>query len=338
MEARVLSVQSHVVHGYVGNKSVVFPLQLLGFDVDAINSVQLSNHTGYKKFGGQVLTDKDLLQLINPLIENGLDSLYSHILSGYIGSASFLYEVTKLVKHLKTKNPDIVYVCDPVMGDNGKMYVPPELVTIYKEFVVPLATIITPNLFEAELLSEIKINEEKDVWEAVDILHSKGCPIVVISSAELGDRDHLQIFASQKGDYPVTNLLVLFTQPHLFHTFAAFSFISHHHSLTCLEPVQSETIEILGDSPKRVQMQIPKVPAHFTGTGDLFAGLFLAWMHKTQDMKESIEKTIASLQAVLKRTFEHGKEINVKNLELRLIQSKKDIEEPQVVYEAVPVA
>ncbi|XP_019868059.1 pyridoxal kinase isoform X2 [Aethina tumida] len=287
MDGRVLSVQSHVVHGYVGNKSAVFPLQLLGFDVDNINSVQLSNHTGYKSFAGQVLTDKDLVQLSTGLIDNGLDE-YSHILSGYIGSSSFLYEVTKLVTHLRTKNPDICYVCDPVMGDNGKLYVPQELVTIYKEFVVPLATILTPNLFEAELLTDLKINSVEDVWKAIEILHGRGCPTVVISSADLGDGE-LHVFASHKGA-----------------------------------------------DVKRVTMKIPKIPAQFTGTGDLFAALFLAWMYKTQDLKESVEKTIASLQAVLTRTYEHvsGKEMNVKNLELKLIQSKKDIEEPQIKYEA----
>lgn len=57
---RVLSIQSHVVHGYVGNKSATFPLQVLGFEVDAINSVHFSNHTGYGKFKGQVLSDEEL--------------------------------------------------------------------------------------------------------------------------------------------------------------------------------------------------------------------------------------------------------------------------------------
>lgn len=93
---RVLSVQSHVVHGYVGNKSAVFPLQLLGFEVDAVNSVQFCCHTGYPKFGGQVLDGDALWSLVAGLEENGLVAGgYSHLLTGYIGSATFLRTVLR---------------------------------------------------------------------------------------------------------------------------------------------------------------------------------------------------------------------------------------------------
>ncbi|CAH1967132.1 unnamed protein product [Acanthoscelides obtectus] len=105
---RVLSIQSHVVSGYVGNKSAVFPMQLLGLEVDFINSVQFCTHTGYKKLTGQVLTEKDLRDLMDGLIENEID-LYSYLLTGYIGAASFLQEVAEVVKHLKTKNPKLIY-------------------------------------------------------------------------------------------------------------------------------------------------------------------------------------------------------------------------------------
>lgn len=98
-----------------------------------------------------------------------------------------------------------IIVCDPVMGDNGKLYVPQELVTIYKEFVVPLATILTPNLFEAELLTDLKINSVEDVWKAIEILHGRGCPTVVISSADLGDGE-LHVFASHKGTHSIFKL------------------------------------------------------------------------------------------------------------------------------------
>lgn len=84
------------------------------------------------------------------------------------------------------------------MGDNGKLYVPKELVPVYKKFILPLATIITPNLFEAELLTDTKITTKDEVWKAVDILHKKGCETVVISSAELGEKSNLCIFASSR--------------------------------------------------------------------------------------------------------------------------------------------
>ncbi|KAJ8951170.1 hypothetical protein NQ314_007710 [Rhamnusium bicolor] len=205
-DPRVLSIQSHVVSGYVGNKSAVFPLQLLGFEVDAINSVQFSNHTGYNTVKGQILTEKELAELVQGLSENNIE-YYTHLLTGYVGSVSFLNQISSVVKHLREKNPNLIYVCDPVMGDSGKLYVPKELIPIYKNFIVPLATIITPNLFETELLTDITIKNVVDVWKAVDILHKKGCETVVISSAELGDDSSiLSIFASTVKDKSLKKL------------------------------------------------------------------------------------------------------------------------------------
>ncbi|KAL4361168.1 hypothetical protein GQ457_04G023630 [Hibiscus cannabinus] len=131
---RVLSIQSHTVQGYVGNKSAVFPLQLLGYDVDPINSVQFSNHTGYPTFKGQVLNGRELLDLIEGLEENNL-LYYTHLLTGYIGSVSFLNSVLEVVDKLRSINPNLTYVCDPVMGDEGKLYVPEDLALVYREKV-----------------------------------------------------------------------------------------------------------------------------------------------------------------------------------------------------------
>jgi pyridoxine kinase len=286
---KVLSIQSHVVSGYVGNKSATFPLQLLGFEVDAINSVQFCNHTGYKKVAGQILSEKDLDDLAGGLQQNGLD-FYSHLLTGYIGAESFLRRVCSLVKHLKSVNPNLIYVCDPVMGDNGKMYVPDDLLPVYKNLVLPLADIITPNQFEVELLTDVKINNVEDAWKAVDVLHSKGCRTVVVSSTELGNEKYLLALASNK----------------------------------------------VGASINKATIKIPKLPASFTGTGDLFAALLLAWMHKTNNqLKESLERTVSTLQAVLKRTLSSAKgDVSAKAMELKLIQSKNDIENPKIVISA----
>ncbi|CAI5936922.1 unnamed protein product, partial [Closterium sp. NIES-64] len=143
---------SNVSQGYVGNKAAVFPLQLLGFDVDPINSVQLSNHTGYPTWKGQILDGEQLWALIEGLEANGL-LFYTHLLTGYIGSLSFLKTVLRVVEKLRSVNPNLIYVCDPVMGDDGRLYIRPELVPIYRHQVVPVATLITPNQFEAEQLT-----------------------------------------------------------------------------------------------------------------------------------------------------------------------------------------
>uniref|UniRef100_A0AC34GHK5 Pyridoxal kinase n=1 Tax=Panagrolaimus sp. ES5 TaxID=591445 RepID=A0AC34GHK5_9BILA len=117
---RVLSIQSHVVSGYAGNKCSVFPLQLHGFEVDFINSVQFSQHTGHKVVRGQRLTKDDLDILYQGLKENGINK-YSHILTGYCGDPSFLHTIANIVSDLKTLyKEDLLYVCDPVMGDGGE--------------------------------------------------------------------------------------------------------------------------------------------------------------------------------------------------------------------------
>ncbi|XP_037933769.1 pyridoxal kinase-like [Teleopsis dalmanni] len=292
---RVLSIQSHVVFGYVGNKSATFPLQVLGFEVDAINSVQFSNHTGYDVFKGQVLQEKELADLFEGLEKNNLLDNYSHLLTGYIGNASFLRQVAQILKKLRQANANLIYVCDPVMGDDGTMYVPKELLPIYRDEIIPLADIITPNQYEVELLTERKINTEADIWAAVEWFHERNIDTVAISSSDLGKPGELRAFISKKNG-------------------------------------------------PRFAINIPRqgVNISFTGTGDLFASLFLAHSYETTDLGIALEKTIASLQAVIKRTLEmmptnmrEGKcKVTSKERELKLIQSKDVIENPSVVLKA----
>nr|DAD35645.1 TPA_asm: hypothetical protein HUJ06_006285 [Nelumbo nucifera] len=115
---RVLSIQSHTVQGYVGNKSAIFPLQLLGYDVDPINSVQFSNHTGYPTFKGQVLNGQQLWDLIEGLEANDL-LYYTHLSTGYIGSISFLETVLKVVDKLRSVNPKLMYGRDNQCAHRG---------------------------------------------------------------------------------------------------------------------------------------------------------------------------------------------------------------------------
>lgn len=289
---RVLSIQSHTVQGYVGNKSAVFPLQLLGYDVDPINSVQFSNHTGYPTFKGQVLNGQQLGDLIAGLEENNL-LYYTHLLTGYIGSVSFLNAVLEVVHKLRSVNPKLTYVCDPVMGDDGKLYVPTELVAIYREKVVPVASMLTPNQFEAELLTGFRIVTEKDGREACNILHASGPSKVVITSINMEG-----------------NLLL----------------IGSH---------QKEK----GHSPDQFKIVMPKIPAYFTGTGDLMTALLLGWSNKYPDnLDKAAELAVSSLQALLQRTLadyvKAGFAPQSSSLEIRLVQSQDDIRHPEVKYKA----
>jgi pyridoxine kinase len=198
---RVLAIQSHVVSGYVGNKCVVLPLNRLGFDVDAINSVQFSNHSGYPHVTGQQLTGDELEDLVDGLEKNDLLDLYTHVLTGYIGNPSMIHSICKVVKKLKEKIPGLVYMCDPVCGDNGKLYVNPELPRAFEEVLVPMATIVTPNQFEAELLTNMKIVTVEDAVRACEILHEKGPSIVVITSLSFSEEDDvITVIGSVQGE------------------------------------------------------------------------------------------------------------------------------------------
>lgn len=178
---RVLSVQSHVVHGYVGNRAAVFPLQLLGFEVDVINSVQFSCHTGYPALAGQRVSGDDLRVLVQGLSTNeALD--HSLLLTGYIGAVSFLQEILTLRQMLPK---DCCYVCDPVLGDNGELYVPEELVAVYRSDVLQHVSILTPNQFEAELLTERKIGTIQEAVDACNLLHSKGPKVIVLTTLDV---------------------------------------------------------------------------------------------------------------------------------------------------------
>ncbi|KAK2906239.1 pyridoxal kinase-like [Channa argus] len=300
MECRVLSIQSHVVRGYVGNKSATFPLQVLGFEVDSINSVQFSNHTGYAHWKGQVLKAEELNVLYEGIKVNNVNH-YDYILTGYSRDTSFLETVVDIIQELKNTNPSLVYVCDPVMGDHGAMYVPEELLPVYKEKVVPLADILTPNQFEAELLTGKKIKTEEDAVAVMDLLHKMGPKTVVLTSTDL---------PSKHGDQ-------------------------------FLVALGSQKIDGTNTSQK-ICMDIPKVDAVFVGTGDLFAAMLLAWTHNhPKDLKTACEKTVSVMHHVIKRTITYanemagpGKRPSPAQLELRMVQSKADIENPAMVVEA----
>ena len=185
------------MYGYVGNKAATLPLNRLGFDVDAINSVQFSNHTGYPLTRGQVLDGEGLLSIVEGLEKNDLLVEYSHLLTGYMKNLTILEGIVDVVKKLKQANPDIVYVCDPVCGDAGKLYCPPELPHAFRKQILPLANILTPNQFEAELLTDMKIDSLDRALDACKIIHQLGPAIVVLTSLLFSDNeDVIVIMAS----------------------------------------------------------------------------------------------------------------------------------------------
>jgi pyridoxine kinase len=150
----VISIQSQVLHGHVGNSAAVFPLQLAGNEVAAVPTTLLSNHPAYPTVHGTVLDAELVRQLLVGLEERGVVKASSVLMTGYIGSAEIAEVVVDFVTRAKARNPSLTYVCDPVMGDTGPgFYVKPAVREAIAGQLVPLADVITPNRFEFDFLT-----------------------------------------------------------------------------------------------------------------------------------------------------------------------------------------
>ena len=189
----IVSIQSHVVYGYVGNKAAVYPLQSMGYDVWPVNTVQFSSHTGYKNWRGDVFSRQHIKEVITGIESLGILHKCQGIISGYMGSSETCLEVMETVKRFKAQNSKIIYLCDPVMG-NINCFVKPEIIEFFKTNLS--ADIITPNQFEAETLANLKINNLNDLKRVAEYFHNLDIAVVVITGVKIISNDHYYIFVS----------------------------------------------------------------------------------------------------------------------------------------------
>ncbi|KAK0555070.1 putative pyridoxal kinase [Tilletia horrida] len=374
-ERKLLTVQSHVVSGYAGNRSATFPLQVLGWDVDVVNTVHFSNHTGYGRWGGIRFDAAHIKDIFTGLKRNGLVR-YERMLSGYSPSAEVLREIVSFVQYIKANsNPNLIYLLDPVMGDMGRgMYVSESVVPLYKE-MLQHATIACPNQFEAQVLTEQEISTLNSLYSVLWTLHNKyRCPNVVITSVDLSDADLARIGAKPKNVQGGSELMTLIG--------SSFDIGSSAHNAGS------------DSNPQQVLrpwfIQFPEVPGYFSGVGDTFSALLVgrydASLQQRSDssaaptaVARAAELAIASLQSILSRTEQFIKtappmpddatlttlakaalpegqewpsdqqEIDkllaaqrrvetMRPRELKIVQSKRAIEEPKLVYRALSFA
>ncbi len=180
---KILSIQSSVAFGHVGNSAAVFPLQRLGIEAWAVNTVHFSNHTGYGEWRGPLLSPDDLRAVIQGVEERGALERVAAVLSGYQGAEDVGAVVLETVARVKELNPSAVYCCDPVMGDVGRgMFVRPGIPEMMRDHVVPAADVITPNHFELDFLSDRETRTVADVLDAVDGVRSSGPATVLVTS------------------------------------------------------------------------------------------------------------------------------------------------------------
>ncbi|MGL4494687.1 MAG: pyridoxal kinase PdxY [Beijerinckiaceae bacterium] len=179
----ILSIQSHVTYGHVGNASAVFPMQRLGVEVWPIHTVQFSNHTGYGAWKGRVFDAALIDEIVEGIAERGALERCSGVISGYMGSDDIGDAILRTVARVRRANPSAMYCCDPVIGDVGRgIFVRPGIPELMRDRAVPGADIITPNQFELNYLSGIETRLLSDVRRAVQQLQQAGPKIVLVTS------------------------------------------------------------------------------------------------------------------------------------------------------------
>jgi pyridoxine kinase len=184
----VISIQSQVAFGHVGNSAAVFPLQMHGIDVIAVPTTLLSNRPGYPTIRGRVLDAELVADLLLGIEERGAVGEASMILSGYLGSAEIAAVVADFVERARIRNPALRYACDPVLGDRDRgLFVQADIPPLVRDRLCPLADIITPNHFEFEWLAGARAATTDEVIAQANVLLGSGPSTIVVTSAALAD-------------------------------------------------------------------------------------------------------------------------------------------------------
>ncbi|KAK3111944.1 putative pyridoxal kinase [Teratosphaeriaceae sp. CCFEE 6253] len=296
-ETHVLAIASHVTSGYVGNTMATFCMQSLGCEVSAIHTVNYSNHVAYKQFKGRKSTPEEVAELWIGLKNARLDN-FDMMLSGYCPSAALVEQVGVIAKELKqrshTRPGSFFWVLDPVMGDNGRIYVAEDSVPMYKS-LLKHADLILPNQFEAELLSDVRIHDLGSLKEAIGKLHQTyGVPHVLITSVRLP---------------PTTSNTPTDAEDDLATTA----------KLSVIGSTATSSMK-----PRLFRITVPALAIFFSGTGDMFASLMVARLRQAAEdaqvlgqpnwrspddvaspdlpLASAAEKVLASMHAALKDT------------------------------------
>ncbi|KAF7714615.1 Pyridoxal kinase [Penicillium ucsense] len=296
-ETRVLAVASHVAYGHVGNTMAGFVMQSLGCEVAALNTVNFSNHTGYRQFKGTRATAQEITDLYQGLCQSNLTD-FDVMLSGYAPSAAAVEAVgaigIDLQKKAESKPGSFFWVLDPVMGDQGRLYVNDDVVPAYKK-IIDHADLILPNQFEAEVLSGIKITSLATLAEAITAIHKiYSVPHVIITSVQLPGSATVESSPSSSQNF--------------------------------LTIIGSTTRS--NGTPRLFQVDVPALDCFFSGTGDMFAALTVArlreavvnagddllhtrsWVSPDDvpanelPLAQSTIKVLSSMHSVLERTME----------------------------------
>ncbi len=376
----MLSIQSHVAFGAVGSSAASFPLQLLGFSVSALHSASLSSHTGYPVApSGHRASAAELLAAVEALSANGLLGRHGLLLSGYLPSAELLAALSEALQRLRAAGGGAFYLCDPVLGDyyeaapatgaaaaaaaaaaappplpTGRLYVPAALIPAFRQHIGRGVSLLTPNAFEAEQLTGCgRISDVASALAAAEALHGLGARAVCITSSPI-------VLA------PGTMLLLVSCAWEDVQRECAEGRWAGEEAEASLPVLAGSSAALRLPAVRRgllfpggrrsssahaaFGILIPKLPASFTGTGDMLAALLLAHCSANPgDMAQATEAAVATVFAVCQRSLaaraaelaarEQAQGEAAQSLasadrvaasELRVVEARLDIEAPEL--------
>jgi pyridoxine kinase len=265
----VISIQSQVAYGHVGNSAAVFPMQMHGIDVVAVPTTLLSNRPGYPTIRGRVLDAQLVADLLLGVEERGAVDTCRMILSGYLGSPEIAAVVADFVARARDRNPKLAYCCDPVLGDRDRgLFVHADIPPLVRDLLCPQADIITPNHFEFEWLCGARATTTDQMLAQAQTLLARGPSIIIVTSAELEDTpsDAIETIAIER------------------------------------------TKEGSKEGLKAWRARTPKLPISPSGTGDLFASLLVSARVRGADTPQALAHAASAIFAVLERTAVSGTE------------------------------
>ncbi len=197
---RFLSLQSHVAYGYVGNRAAVFPLQRLGHEVWAVNTVEFSNHTGYGAWRGRAAPAGQVAEIVQGIEDLGVLRTCDALITGYVGDAALADVVLDTARRVRAANPRAIWCCDPVLGDiDTGIYVKAGIDSFFRDRALPAADLITPNHFELEHLTGRTVATLDDALKAARSL-LKGPRLALVTSLRRGDgpTDRIEMLAIER--------------------------------------------------------------------------------------------------------------------------------------------
>jgi pyridoxine kinase len=356
---KILSIQSAVAYGHVGNSAAVFPLQRIGVEVLPVYTVNFSNHTGYGAWRGPLISPDDVRDVIQGIEDRGVLSEIDVVLSGYQGGEGIADVILDAVARVKAANPAAVYSCDPVMGNaKSGCFVAPAIPILLRDRVVPAADIITPNQFELGFITDRDAlsgpSSLEDILAAVDEVRGLGPSTVLVTSVDRqgAPDDAIEMLAvTEDGAWLVTTprlpmkangsgdiTAALFTA-HLKDTGSAADALAR--TASSVFAVLKETLDsgerelrliaaqhAIADPTGAWIVQTPRLPMKANGSGDVTAALFTAHYVTTGDAKTALERTASSVFDLLAATLESGER------ELQLVEAQEFYANPRMQFTA----